>query len=165
MRTIGEGNLSKVLWFLGAAVVVLIVMTWVEPFLQRYEVKTAGKVLCADMIKHQQEEAMAKKRGGSAAFTDKQVMTKFLSKTRQAGVKFDPSDFDVDCGDYLDKDEPSCFSYSYAFDAQGGQHVCTIHVRYKTDTPPAVIGQVLQELPHLKMQHHINMVQKVNKNF
>jgi hypothetical protein len=43
--------------------------------------------------------------------------------------------------------------------------VCTIHVRYLSDTQAALIGQVLQEVPHLKIQHHINMVQRVNNSF
>lgn len=165
MRTVGESNLSKVLWFLGAVVVALVVLTWITPFLQRYEVKTAAKVLCADMIKFQKEDAFAKKRGGSSKFTDKQVMQAFIAKAKRADVKYDEGDFDADCGDYLDKDAPHCFSYLYEWDKQESQHVCTIHVRYESDTQAAVVGQVLQELPHLKIQHHVNMVQRVNASF
>jgi hypothetical protein len=80
MRTVGESNLSKVLWFLGAAVVALVVLTWTTPFLQRYEVKTAAKVLCSDMVKFQKEAAFAKGRGTSSKFTDKAVMQNFISK-------------------------------------------------------------------------------------
>ena len=165
MRTVGESNLSKALWFLGAVVVALLVMTWVEPFLQRYEIKTASKVLCADMIKMHNEEALAKKRGTTTKFDNKQVMNNFITKARHAGVKFDAGEFDADCGDYLDKDEPHCFSYVYEYDPQTTQHVCTIHVRYGSDNAPAVVGQVLQELPHLKIQHNISMVQRVNRDF
>jgi hypothetical protein len=165
MRTVGASNLSKALWFLGAAVVALLVLTWTTPLLQRYEVKTAAKVLCSDMIKFQKEEAFAKRRGGSSKFTDKVVMQNFISRAKQAEARFDAGDFDVDCGDYLNKDEPHCFSYLYEFDKQEAQHVCTIHVRYLSDTQPAVIGQVLQEIPHLKIQHHIKMVEKVNNSF
>lgn len=165
MRTVAEGNLKKALWFVAAGLIALVVLTWLEPFLQSYEVKTACKLMCSNMIRAQAEMRMSKESGNPAGFDNRHVRDQFIGRARQAMVKFDAGDLDPDCGAYLDKDRPHCFSHEYSFDQQNGQHVCKIHVRYRTDTAPALVGDILTELPHLKMQQHINMVQRVNKDF
>lgn len=165
MRTVGDSNLKKVLWVLAAAIVVLVVMTWLEPFTQSYQIKTACRLMCTDMIRAKAEAVMAQRAGESPKFDDKNVRDQFINRARQAGVTFDAGDLDVDCPDYLKKDKPHCFRFKYSYDAQAETHVCTIDVRYGTDTEPALIGHVLQELPHLKMQQHVAVVQRVNKNY
>jgi hypothetical protein len=165
MRTVGEGNLKKVLWALAAVVIALVVMTWLEPFTQSYQIKTACRLMCTDMINSKGEVALAQRLGQPPRFDDKNVRDQFINRARQAGVKFDAGDVDADCPDYLNKDKPHCFSFKYTYDEQGEAHVCTIDVRYGTDTEPALIGNVLRELPHLKTQQHVEVVQRVNKNY
>ncbi|OGQ13244.1 MAG: hypothetical protein A2138_14960 [Deltaproteobacteria bacterium RBG_16_71_12] len=165
MRTVAEGNLKKALWFVAAVVIALLVLTWLKPFLQAYEIKTAGRLMCTDMIRVQGEARMAEQLGKPPAFDNKNVRDIFIGRARQAAIQFEAGDLDPDCGSFSDKDQPHCFSHQYSFDAQAGQHVCTIHVRYRTDTAPAIVGDVLQELPHLKLQQHIKMVQRVNKSY
>lgn len=166
MRASAQGNLKKLVWLVVVVVVGLVVLTWLTPFSQGYELKTACKLMCNDMIRAKQEREMAERGGsGPPAFDDKNVREGFLNRARQAGVRFDGGDWDADCGAYLEKDRPHCFSHKYSYDAQNKQHICKIHVRYRSDTAPALIGDVLQELPHLKMQHHIDVDQRVNATY
>jgi len=165
MRAEAHGTLKKFVWIVVAVVVALVVLTWLTPFLQGYEVKTACKLLCTDMIRVKAEREMAERNGSTPAFGDPQAREAFIRRTRQATVRFDMGDYDADCGAYLDKDQPHCFSHSYSYDPQNKQHICKIDVRYRSDTAPALVGDVLQELPHLEMQHHIDITQRVNATY
>ncbi len=162
MRAQAHSNLKRLLWLVGGAVVALVVATWLTPFLQTYEIKTAAKLLCNDLIRAAKEKAAGGPTGSDVAFGEEEARTRFLGRVRAAGIRFDAGDIDPDCKAYIDKDQPHCISYRYTFDKDNQQHVCRVHVRYRSDTQPALVGDVLQELPHLKLQHHLDVEPRIN---
>lgn len=111
--------MKKIFYFLLGLVAVILVASFLPPFTQGYEIKTAARLACNDFIK----QARYKTTGDPAV--------KFLDAARRAGVKLDPKQF----------------SFAVEEKRQDNAWVCHFRVRYPTRVEWAFIGQVFQELP------------------
>ena len=140
MRTSGESNLKKLVYLVVGVVIVIVAMTWLEPFFQEYELKTGIRLTCNELFR--------------TSFDTKHAHEFFVGKATRAGVKLKEEDYDEDCPRRIDKGA-KCWSIEAEHDKTARLMKCRAYAQYPTETEWALVGQVLQEIPKLKQQHKV----------
>jgi hypothetical protein len=136
MHVAAEGPLKNIIIILIVAVVALAAITYSEPFGTEYEVKTAAKVACNQLVQDHIYKTPEKRSWEQP----------FLQRTRAAGVQ-------------LKKEQ-----YSFVATLTKQMNTCHAQIAWRSVTPVAFIGDILG-LPPLVIVHRINMKHEVKANW
>ena len=117
--------------------VVVLVMTWLTPWTASYEVKTAAKTACNEVIKQ--------KKG----YGDDKWAEVFMRKATAAGVKL----------------KPGQFAFSAELLPNLGINRCHYKIAWKSVTPWVILSDLFDDLPPLTLIYRIDDVHEVNQSF
>ena len=136
-RVIAAGPWGKLFWFLLGVLLLIGVLTYLEPWTAQYEVKMAAKIACNTAAK------------GRVPMAGSQWEKDFVNAARRAGVKLTPRQ-------YL---------FEVKRDPQNQLWRCRAQVAWKSVTSPAIIGDVLQEVPPLTLTHRLDFEHEVRDHY
>ncbi len=130
-----HSQLWKLLWLAVAAVGVIVGLTYLEPWAQKYEVKTATTAMCSELVR-------SRKIG---PVTDP-VLSTWMSKIRAAGV-------------HLARPQDATAELS---NNGRSSYFCDVKVSYDTVTPWKFVDIIYPSLKPLQLHHIVRLHKEMN---
>lgn len=135
MRAAAESNLTKLIAVVVAVVVIIGVASFYPQFEQGYQIKTAARLTCNDLIKL--------KRFPNPAAPD--PYEEFKAKAKRVKVKLDSSMYSFEVEDLRAE----------------ASHVCRVRVEYPVVVEWAFIGDIVREIEPYKFNKVVRLTHQV----
>ena len=129
--------MKKIILILVVAALVIAAATYLGPWATEYEVKTAARIACNDLI--------LEKRTGSTG----KALEGFVRKSSTAGVKLKEG------------------QYAFSLEESKGERLwrCHYKVAYKSSTPVFLIADFFTDVPPFTLVHRIDAVHEVRSTY
>ena len=134
-RRAANGNLKKLVTLVVLVIAGIGVATWYEPFAQGYEVTSAAKLACNELVRNWKYKIEN---------TDGVHIEPFIRRCTQAGVRL----------------KPNQFKFTPSHDKQAGELVCKVHITYPTTTAWFLVGDIFQ-IPPLEQRKVLDFEHRV----
>ncbi len=138
---VAEGNLAKVIYAVVIFVVVVAVGTFMKPWLDEYEVKTAARIACNEIIKGTRYKLPEQVKNAENTFERKALMAGVHLKTGQSYV-FEVSDI-----------------------SNEDLWRCHFKAAWKSSTPLLIVSALYPEAPPIQRVHRLDNTYDTKNSF